>query len=213
MTEPILTLHELRVTYRTLRGPVHAVRGVSLAVPTARIFGLVGESGSGKSTVAQAVMGALRGRARVEGEVRYRGANLLDKPMGELRRLWGRRLAMVFQDPTSTLNPVLTVGAQLVEVLREHEALSTRQAEERARTLFTAVRLPRPSGAIPISSLGASSSACRSPSRWRATPTCSSWTSRRPVSTSRPRPASSIWWNRSASGPAPRSSTSATTSG
>jgi ABC-type dipeptide/oligopeptide/nickel transport system ATPase component len=144
VTDAILTLHDLRVTYRTLRGPVHAVRGVSLAIPPARIFGLVGESGSGKSTVAQAVMGALRGRARVEGEVRYRGANLLDQPASELRRLWGRRLAMVFQDPTSTLNPVLTVGEQLVEVLREHEALSARQAEERALALFAAVRLPRP---------------------------------------------------------------------
>jgi peptide/nickel transport system ATP-binding protein len=142
--EAVLTLHELRVTYRTLRGPVHAVRGVSLAVPPARIFGLVGESGSGKSTVAQAAMGALRGRAHVQGEVRYRGTNLLDQPAGALRRLWGRRLAMVFQDPTSTLNPVLTVGEQLVEVLREHESLSTRQAEERARALFAAVRLPRP---------------------------------------------------------------------
>ncbi len=100
MTETVLALHDLRVTYRTLRGPVHAVRGVSLAVPPARIFGLVGESGSGKSTVAQAVMGALRGRARVEGEVRFRGAHLLSLPAGELRRLWGRRLAMVFQDPT-----------------------------------------------------------------------------------------------------------------
>ena len=144
MTDAVLTLHELRVTYRTLRGPVHAVRGVSLAIPPARIFGLVGESGSGKSTVAQAVMGALRGRARVEGEVRYRGANLLGQSERELRRLWGRRLAMVFQDPTSTLNPVLTVGEQLVEVLREHEALSTRHAEERGRALFAAVRLPHP---------------------------------------------------------------------
>ena len=89
-------------------------------------------------------MGALRGRARVEGEVRFRGTNLLGQPAGELRRLWGRRLAMVFQDPTSTLNPVLTVGEQLIEVLREHEALSARQAEERALALFAAVRLPHP---------------------------------------------------------------------
>src|SRR5262249_41876557 len=114
------------------------------SVPPARIFGLVGESGSGKSTVAQAIMGALRGRARVEGEVRYRGTNLLEQPAGDLRRLWGRRLTIGFQDPTSTLNPVLTVGAQLREVLREHEALSTGQAEERARALFAAVQLPHP---------------------------------------------------------------------
>jgi len=144
MTEPVLTVRDLHVTYRTRRGPVHAVRGVSLAIPPARIFGLVGESGSGKSTVAQAVMGALGGRARVVGEVRYRGDNLLARPERELRRLWGRRLALVSQDPASTLNPVLTVGEQLVEVLREHERLPAAEARRRMRELFAAVQLPNP---------------------------------------------------------------------
>jgi peptide/nickel transport system ATP-binding protein len=144
VTEPVLTVRELHVTYGTRQGPVHAVRGVSLTIPPARIFGLVGESGSGKSTVALAIMGALGGRARVEGEVRYRGANLLDRPPRELRRLWGRRLAMVFQDPASTLNPVLTVGEQLIEVLREHERLGAGAARDRAHALFAAVRLPHP---------------------------------------------------------------------
>ena len=92
MSDPVLTVRDLRVTYGTRRGPVHAVRNVSLAIPAARIFGLVGESGSGKSTVAQAVMGALGPPARVEGEVRYRGDDLLALPPRELRRLWGRRL-------------------------------------------------------------------------------------------------------------------------
>jgi peptide/nickel transport system ATP-binding protein len=144
VTEPVLTVADLRVTYPTRRGPVHAVRGVSLAIPPARIFGLVGESGSGKSTVAQAVMGALGGRARVTGEVRYRGTDLLGRPESELRRLWGRRLALVAQDPASTLNPVLTVGEQLVEVLEEHEPGPGRKARQRMLELFAAVRLPHP---------------------------------------------------------------------
>ena len=144
MSDPVLTVRDLRVTYATPRGPVHAVRGVSLAIPAARIFGLVGESGSGKSTVAQAVMGALGPPARVEGEVRYRGDDLLALPPRELRRLWGRRLAMVSQDPASSLNPVLSVGAQLVEVLREHERLRAREARRRMHELFAAVQLPHP---------------------------------------------------------------------
>jgi peptide/nickel transport system ATP-binding protein len=120
------------------------VRGVSLAVPPGRIFGLVGESGSGKSTVALAVMGALAGHARVSGQVLYRGDDLLARPERELRRLWGRRLAMVFQDPTSTLNPVLTVGDQLVEVLQQHEGLRGAAAHRRMTELFAAVQLPSP---------------------------------------------------------------------
>src|SRR5262249_11049866 len=144
VSDPVLTARDLHVTYGSRRGPVHAVRGVSLAIPPARIFGLVGESGSGKSTVAQAVIGALAGRARVTGEVRYRGDDLLARPERELRRLWGRRLAMVFQDPASTLNPVLTVGEQVVEVLREHERLAAGDARSRMLALLDAVRLPSP---------------------------------------------------------------------
>ena len=142
--EPVLTVRDLRVTYRTGAGGVRAVRGVSLTVPPARIVGLCGESGSGKSTVALAVMAALGPEAEVAGEVRYRGENLLGKAERELRRFWGRRLAMVFQDPTSTLNPVLMVGDQLVEVLEEHERLGRAEARARMLDLFAAVQLPNP---------------------------------------------------------------------
>jgi peptide/nickel transport system ATP-binding protein len=120
------------------------VKGVSLAVPAGRVLGLVGESGSGKSTVALAVMVALGAEAEVTGEVAFRGENLVGRPERELRRLWGRRLAMVFQDPTSTLNPVLTVGDQLVEVLVEHERLAPAAARTRMLDLFAAVHLPNP---------------------------------------------------------------------
>ncbi len=142
--EPVLTVRDLRVTYRTGAGPVRAVKGVSLTVPPARIVGLVGESGSGKSTVALAVMAGLGPEAEVAGEVRYRGEDLVGKPARELRRLWGRRLAMVFQDPASALNPVLTVGEQLVEVLEEHERLGRAEARARMLDLFAAVQLPNP---------------------------------------------------------------------
>jgi peptide/nickel transport system ATP-binding protein len=142
--EPVLSVRDLRVTYRTGAGPVHAVKGVSFAVAAGRVLGLVGESGSGKSTVALALMAALGPEAHVTGEVRFGGENLLGKPARELRRLWGRRLAMVFQDPTSTLNPVLTVGSQLVEVLAEHERLGPGTARARMLDLFAAVQLPNP---------------------------------------------------------------------
>ena len=120
------------------------MKGVSLVVPAGRVLGLVGESGSGKSTVALAVMAALGAEAEVTGEVAFRGENLVGRPERELRRLWGRRLAMVFQDPTSTLNPVLTVGDQLVEVLVEHERLAPAAARARMLDLFAAVQLPNP---------------------------------------------------------------------
>ncbi len=143
-TAPVLTVRALRVTYRTAGGPVHAVRGVDLALPAGRVLGLVGESGSGKSTMALAVMGALGPEARVAGEVRFRGEELLGRPAAALRRLWGRRLGIVFQDPGGSLNPVLPVGDQVVEVLVEHESLGRAAARGRMLELFAAVQLPDP---------------------------------------------------------------------
>jgi peptide/nickel transport system ATP-binding protein len=140
--ETLLDVQDLQVTYRTRRGVVHAVRHASFSVRRGGIFGLVGESGSGKSSVALAVMGALRDHAEVSGVVRYRGDTLLDKPERWLRTLWGRRLAMVFQNPGSTLNPVLRVGDQVMEVLREHERCDRALAWARTLELLRAVRLP-----------------------------------------------------------------------
>ena len=120
---PVLDVRDLRVTYPTASGPIRAVRGVTFTLEQGRVLGVVGESGSGKSTMALAVMGALGAEARVTGEVRFRGDDLVGKAARDLRRLWGRRLAMVFQDPAGTLNPVLTVGDQVAEVLVEHEGL------------------------------------------------------------------------------------------
>ncbi len=141
---PVLAVRDLEVTYPAAGGPVRAVRGVSFTLPPGRVLGLVGESGSGKSTTALAVMGALGAGVRVTGEVRFRGEDLVGKTARELRPLWGRRLAMVFQDPAGTLNPVLTVGDQLGEVLTEHERLGRAAARARAQELLAAVQLPNP---------------------------------------------------------------------
>lgn len=140
----LLEVRDLRVVYRTARGPINAVRGVSFAVRPGEIFGLVGESGSGKSTAGLAVMGAVPPPAAVTGDVRYRGERLLDKSPSALRALWGRRLAIVFQNPGSTLNPVLRVGDQVMEVLREHERLGRAAALAKTIELFRAVQLPDP---------------------------------------------------------------------
>jgi ABC-type glutathione transport system ATPase component len=143
-SDDVLTVRDLRVTYRTRAGAVQAVKGVSFAIAPGRLLSVVGESGSGKSTLALAVLGALGGEAAVTGEVRYRGDDLLGMAPAARRRLWGRRLAMVFQDPGGTLNPVLPVGEQVLEVLREHERLGRPEARRRMVALFEAVGLPNP---------------------------------------------------------------------
>ena len=117
---------------------------MSFAIAPGRLLSVVGESGSGKSSLALAVLGALGGEASVTGEARYRGDDLLRMSPRALRRLWGRRLAMVFQDPGGTLNPVLPVGEQVVEVLQEHERLGRGAARRRMLELFRAVNLPDP---------------------------------------------------------------------
>jgi peptide/nickel transport system ATP-binding protein len=142
----VLDVRDLGVTYRTRGGAVQAVKGVSFAIAPGRLLSVVGESGSGKSSLALAVLGALGGEASVTGEARYRGDDLLRMPAHALRRLWGRRLAMVFQDPGGTLNPVLPVGAQVIEVLKEHERLPRGAARGRMLELFRAVNLPDPAG-------------------------------------------------------------------
>jgi peptide/nickel transport system ATP-binding protein len=143
----LLDLRDLHVTYRPSRGPaIHAVRGVTFSVAAGEIFGLVGESGSGKSTVGLAAMGALRPPAVVAGDVRFRSEPLVGRPAAALRALWGRRLAVVFQNPGSTLNPVLRVGDQVVEVLREHERLDGAAAFAKTVELFRAVQLTDPAG-------------------------------------------------------------------
>ena len=120
--DPLLTVEDLRVRFETSEETVHAVNGVDFAIDRGETLGLVGESGSGKSVTALSALGLLDDTARVAGMVDFDGEALLEKPDGEVRSLRGDRISMVFQDPGSSLNPVLSVGDQISETIRTHQA-------------------------------------------------------------------------------------------
>jgi peptide/nickel transport system ATP-binding protein len=140
----LLEIDDLSVELATERGPLRAVCGVSLSLEPSRSLGIVGESGSGKTMLARAILQLLPANARVTGSVSFEGRNLFKLSRETLRRLRGREIAVVFQDPMTSLNPVLTVGSQIVEVLREHLGLGQRQAMARAVALLLEVGIPEP---------------------------------------------------------------------
>jgi oligopeptide/dipeptide ABC transporter ATP-binding protein len=141
----VLELEHLSVRFETPRGAVQAVRDVSLRLEPGATLGLVGESGSGKSVTAQTILGLLPPGARVEsGSARFEGRELLGLPERELRALRGRRIAMVFQDPLSALDPLATVGRQLGEVLEAHLSLRRREVRRRCAAALAEVGLPDP---------------------------------------------------------------------
>ena len=143
--EPLLKVRDLRVSFRTLQGTVRAVDGVSFDLAAGEILGVVGESGSGKSVAMASLLGLIAdANATVEGSVRLRGRELIGLPARELRRVRGREIAMVFQDPMTSLTPVHTIGAQIVEQLRCHTDLSRAAARTRAVELLAAVGMPSP---------------------------------------------------------------------
>ncbi|MFD0261534.1 ABC transporter ATP-binding protein [Kitasatospora indigofera] len=141
---PLLEVDDLHVEFRTSRGTVHAVNGLGYTLHAGRTLALLGESGSGKSVAAQAVMGLLpTPPARItRGTVRLRGQDLLRLSDAEHRKVRGTRIAMVFQDALSALNPVLTVGDQLGEMFRVHRGLRRREARAKAVELMDRVRIP-----------------------------------------------------------------------
>ena len=143
---PLLDVQELTVAFtRRGRAPFLAVDGVSFTVNPGQVVGLVGESGSGKSVTSLAVMGLLPSRGvQIGGRADYLGRDLLTRSDAELAKMRGRDLAMVFQDPMTSLNPVLPVGKQVVEVLRAHTDLDRRAAAEHAVDLLRQVGIPDP---------------------------------------------------------------------
>jgi peptide/nickel transport system ATP-binding protein len=141
---PLLEVRDLTVQFPTEDGAVNAVRGVSYALGEREVLGIVGESGSGKSVSSLAVMGLLPKSARVTGEILLEGRNVLQMSQKEQRTLRGRKIAMVFQDPMTALNPVYSVGDQLAEAVRSHQAVSYRSALARATEMLDLVGIPRP---------------------------------------------------------------------
>jgi peptide/nickel transport system ATP-binding protein len=146
MTAPLLEIDNLKVTFHGDAGRVtRAVDGVSLGVARGRTLGVVGESGSGKSVTFLAVMGLLPPRsAQVSGGIRFDGRDLLTLPDRQLRDLRGDRLAMIFQEPMTSLNPSLTIGEQIIEVFVRHRGLSRDQARREAIEMLRRVRIPSP---------------------------------------------------------------------
>jgi oligopeptide transport system ATP-binding protein len=143
---PLLSVRDLRTSFATDGGVVRAVDGVSFDVHAGEVLGIVGESGSGKSVTALSVLGLVaRPPGRIDGgQVLWKGRDLLRLSARELRSVRGAEIAMVFQDPLASLNPVLTVGAQVAEMLRAHGSLSRRQARARAIELLELVGVPEP---------------------------------------------------------------------
>jgi oligopeptide/dipeptide ABC transporter ATP-binding protein len=142
--QPLLEVDDLSVTYRSTRGDVRAVQHASFSLGRNETLGLVGESGCGKSTAALAIMGLLPETCTVTGRVRVEERDLLTMSRKELRRLRGDRLSMIFQNPMTSLDPAFTVGAQIVDVLREHRGLSRADAREVALDLLRQVRIDAP---------------------------------------------------------------------
>ncbi|KTR07309.1 hypothetical protein NS365_04415 [Aureimonas ureilytica] len=143
--EPLLSIRDLCVAFRTERGLVRAVEGVSLEVSAGEVLGLVGESGSGKTQTLLSVLGLiLDPNAEISGSVRLEGEELVGMSQKRLRRIRGKQAAMIFQDPMTALTPVHTVGAQIVEQIRAHTKLSARAAREKAEGLLAEVGIPDP---------------------------------------------------------------------
>jgi len=141
MSEPLLSVEDLRVGFTTEGGRLQAVDGVSFGVAPGEVLAIVGESGSGKSVTAQTILGLTRSpNATIEGSVRLRGTELVDAGEAELRQVRGAQIGMVFQDPMTSLNPVYRVGGQIVEAIRAHGSDTSKEAaRERAIELLDSV--------------------------------------------------------------------------
>ncbi len=138
----LLSVNNLGVDFGTHDGVVSAVNGVSFELDRGQTLGIVGESGSGKSQTMLAMMGLLAKNGKATGDVSFEGKNLLTMPTRDLNRIRGNRVAMIFQDPMTSLNPYLTVERQMTEVLELHKNMTRRAAKTRAIELLEAVKIP-----------------------------------------------------------------------
>jgi oligopeptide/dipeptide ABC transporter ATP-binding protein len=141
---PLLAVRDLSVSFETERGVLNAVRGISYEIPAGKTLGVVGESGCGKSMTALALLGLVPEQGHVTGEIRFQGDDLLTLSEADLRKLRGARIAMIFQEPMTALNPVIPIGDQIGEVLVLHRGLSKQAARAEAVKLLDDVGIPSP---------------------------------------------------------------------
>jgi peptide/nickel transport system ATP-binding protein len=142
-TPALLNVANLRVSLQTANGRADALRGISFQMSAGQTLGLIGESGCGKSLTALAIMGLLPERAITSGSISFKGTELVNASDVELRKIRGARIAMIFQEPMTALNPLHTIAKQIAEPLMLHQRISNEQARSRALELLERVQLPR----------------------------------------------------------------------
>ena len=143
MSETILSIENLRIHFETFAGEVQAIRGVNLKLQKGETLALVGESGSGKSVTAKSVMKLLSNNAVVkEGTIIFKGENILEKNERDMQSIRGKKIAMIFQDPMTSLDPTMKIGKQITEVIIKHEKASKEEANKRAEELLELVGIP-----------------------------------------------------------------------
>ena len=143
MSETILSIENLRIHFETFAGEVQAIRGVNLKLQKGETLALVGESGSGKSVTAKSIMKLLSNNAVVkEGAITFKGENILEKSERDMQSIRGKEIAMVFQDPMTSLDPTMKIGKQITEVIIKHEKASKEEANKRAEELLELVGIP-----------------------------------------------------------------------
>src|SRR5712692_11961479 len=149
MTEPVLSVRNLRVEFPTRRGTLVAADDVSFDIMPGEVLGVVGESGAGKSLTGTAIIGLIEPPGRIgAGEIRLKGERIDHLPPERMRRIRGKRIGMVFQDPLTSLNPLYRIGDQLIETITTHTRLSQADARQRAIELLAEVGIPAPAARI-----------------------------------------------------------------
>jgi peptide/nickel transport system ATP-binding protein len=145
MTEPVLSVRNLQVEFATRRHTLRAIDGVSFDIAKGEVLGVVGESGAGKSVTGLAIIGLLDPPGRISGgEIRLSGLRIDHLPPEDIRRIRGKRIGMIFQDPLTSLNPLYRIGDQIIETIKTHTSLSDSAARKRAIDLLAEVGIPAP---------------------------------------------------------------------